>query len=673
VNIKMKIRILLAIIVLCVSMSLSVSSKSIELLEENSKVDGEEYGVWIHTTYDGVTDSTKLDIDLQQFSLMLRGGGWVPYTLSMENPGDTTVNLRFVRTKIYLQDGSDVDVIQTQFNVETKCDTRKDFEVALEVRFPFSILKSSPIKIPLKIPILMKALNLLFKNTDSSYFSLKVGYSSPQGDEGPSRVDTRFFFGKESLRDPMVLRMKITPYDLGRRFKMRYFNSYKTIDEYGYEAFSRSFAIDFEPAAELQITSIPREAKISYNFGSSAGVATKISFSATGGRLSDIVQSFIIDPLPEYMSFDLTVLGERFFRYESDTSYSVTYIVDSVQDGNLVKLELFNLPTRIEASWGLAVSAETASGFIDLDMSNDIGRVSLCLRDEAFMEILNFPRRMKLKGYLDIPNLRGHITTSKYSGSSTILRVPMTFDKWKVMATIKIEDGYGRASFDLPSQESAYTEVGLDTNGDVLLGMELSVVDMEKGIEVLYVNVEGVATDNFKVSWGDNGTNFRWLGRITKLINLFISINFKGFNFDISSSWTLGEKGFLEIRLKKDLKVTFVDIETSEFKLFGHISLYGDRFFKVDWEWGETGHFTIYAPEPIGKELYLEFGCGPVQGGVYKYGLKITATDFLWVTRTIMWDTENGVVPRIWVLGDKPLPGEWDVWLLWNYKWYEVK
>jgi hypothetical protein len=676
----------------------------------------DEYGVWIHTKYDGISDSTKLDINLEQFSLMLKGGGWVPYTLSMENPGDTVVNLRFVRTKIYLDDGTDVDVIQTQFNIETKCDTREDYEATLEVRFPFFILKQKSMSVNhfldsynddrtffdfvgkitrlfhfrfledffRRILVFSKIrdnnINPLLTASES-YFSVKIGFSSPEGNEGPARVDTRFFFGRESLRDPMVLRMKITPYDLGRGFKISYFNSYRTVDEYGNEAFYRHFNIDFDPAAELQITSIPREARISYNFGSSAGTATKISFRAVGGRFSDIVQSFIIDPLPEYMSFDLTVIGERSFRYESDRSYSVTYLVDSLQNGNLVKLELFDLPKKMDVSWGLSINldAKTALGFIDLNMSNDIGKASLYLKgsEKPFIEVLNFPRRLHLKSYIDVPNLKGYVSASKYTGVTTTLYVPIIFDKWEITSTLKIEDGHGKVSFDLPSEDSRHIEVGLDTNNNVMFGIELSIVNTETNVEVLYVSVDGIATDDLMISWDDDGsggvTNFKWSGRITKLINLVISINFRGLYFDISTSWTLGESGFFELRLKKDLEVTFVDIETSEFKMYGHISLYADRFLKIDWEWGETGHFTIYTPEPIGESLYLEFGYGAQQEGVYQYGFKITATDYLWLTRTIMWDTENGVVPRIWILGDEPLPGNWDVWLLWKYKWYEVK
>lgn len=675
-------------------------------------VENGDFGVWIHTEYNGVSDATKLDIDLEQFRLMLNGGGWVPYTLSMEKPSDTTVNLRFVRTKIFLEDGTDVDVIQTQFSVDTKSDTLEDFEISLEVRFPFSLLKKknkeynpfsdSPDKE--KIINTLKRINEIIhcaflenlyekiisfsqKNSNAelssseSYFCVRIGYSSPDNDEGPNRVDTRFFFGRNSIWDPQVFRMKITPYDLGREFKLSYFNSYLTVDESNNEAFYRIFSVDFEPATELQITSIPRKLKVSYDFGGSAGVATKISFTALGGSLSEIVQSFIIDPLPDHMSFDLTVLGERSFKYESDRSYSVTYLMDSVQNGNLVKLALHDLPTRMNVEWGLNINlvAKSASGFVDLDMSSNIGEVLLYLygSEKPFIQVVDFPKKLRLEGYIDIPNLKGYVSASKYSGSETTISVPITFDKWEITDTLKIKDGYVKLSWDLPSSEDPHVELGLDTNNNTMLGMGLSVVDTESRVEVLYIEFDGIATDDLKISWDyDSGkiTNFQWSGKITKLIDLYASVEYQGVSFDISGSWTLGKSGSFEIELNKEVDVTFVDIASDKFKLVGSISLYADRRLKIDWEWGQTGHFTIYMPEPIGKEFYLEFGYNySAEQQEYQYGFKTTATDLLWITKTIMWDTENGIIPRIWILGDEPLPGDWDVWLLWNYEWYEVK
>ncbi len=329
-----------------------------------------------------IEDSKKLEIDLLTFKLMLEGGGWRYYTLDFGS-GQSTAGIQFSRTQIYVEGESEpyVDVVQTQFSFETTSDTTEDYEVSLEVRFPFSLLekksKSYVLYENLLTNFIKNLRNDFLKNIfekilyrfnektsdydvlnseGESYFCVRIGFASPEGDQGPRRVESRFFFGRNSIWDPKVFRMKITPYDLGGEYKLSYFNSYLTVSDSGSEAFNRVFSVDFEPAAELQITSIPSKAKISYSFGSSAGTATKISFSAEGGTLSNIIQSFLIDPLPSYMAFDLTVLGERSFKYESDNQYSVTYMMDSVEEGELVKVELESLPKTITAEWGLKVA-----------------------------------------------------------------------------------------------------------------------------------------------------------------------------------------------------------------------------------------------------------------------------------------------------------------------------
>ena len=96
--------------------------------------------------------------------------------------------------------------------------------------------------------------------------------ASPDNNEGPNRVDTRFFFGRNSIFDPRVFRMKINPNNLDREYKLSFFSSYLTTDSYGSETFYRTFSINFEPAVELQITNIPRNGKISYGERTSSSI-----------------------------------------------------------------------------------------------------------------------------------------------------------------------------------------------------------------------------------------------------------------------------------------------------------------------------------------------------------------------------------------------------------------
>jgi hypothetical protein len=708
-----------------------------------------EFGIWIHTKYNGRSDNKKLDIDLISFKLMLDGGGWRYYQLSLEDNNDSIAGLQFSRTKIYLEEEQTfIDVMQTQFNFETSCNTNEDFEVSLEVRFPFSLLKSH-IKSHNKLLESLHHLNKIIKNNfldyhllnpylfpntidvnSESFFEFGIGYLSPENDKGPNRIETRFFFGRNSIFEPRVFRMKITPYDLNREYKLSYFNNYRTVDDTGNEQFFRSFSIDFEPAVELQITSIPGEGKIKYDFGNSGGLATKISLNAKGGILSDIIQSFIIDPLPEYMAFDLTILGERVFKYESSSRYSVSFIMDSIDEGNFVKLELNELPKTIIAEWGLKVflSSLSGSGFVDLDMSGDLGRISLSLlnSDNPFIEIDNFPQKLRVDGFVDIPRLQGSLTASKYSGPTTILNIPLKFDKWEILGSIYINNGYGHSSFNLPDESSDYVSFGFDTNDNSLFGFGINIFDREQKKQILYIAVDAIATDDFFLSFNyvdSEIKDFKLSGKITELIDFVISIDYQTIGLNLSTSWILGNYGSFEIVMNKEISINLDQIDFNNIELDGVIGVYpgtklivdwqrGDSgYFKIqtdgidftpsfemtfsdknsneifitgsvilnpscilkfDWVWGETGHFTIFTNNLI-EEVFFEVGYNYQQNiDEFQYGFKISGDDIN-IIRTIQWDTQDGIIPRIWILGDETIPGIWDVWLLWQYEWYEVK
>lgn len=767
---KKVVVIVIALLLLCVSMtnyvfsgvaiSEDINSASIVKnslpnykKEKLSAIEVEnDFGIWIHTNYNGRIDEKKLNIDIETFKLMLDSGGFKQYYLTLENRDDTLVSLQFVRTKIFIEDGSQVDVLETHFIVETNCDTTKDLEISIETKFPFSVLnkktrdRSTSFQQILKELIYGKNLKQFFKNirqillenfyhkklvstSGESYFSVRSGYHSPYGEEGPRRTELRFFFGRNKIIDPQVLRMKISPDKIGSG-RLTYFNSYLTVDESGSENFYRVFSIDFNPSVELQITSIPREAKITYNFGHSAGSSTEVSLHAQGGAMDDIVQRFVIDPLPEYMSFDLTVLGERSFKYESDRKYSVTYMVDSIQNGNLVKLDLQDLPERMSVSWGLDVDflAKSARGLIDLDMSSDIGAVKLYLHgsDKPFFSITNFPKKFLLEGHINVPSLSGFVSLCTDSDSTTTLSIPLAFDKWEILTILKIYDGYGKLSFDLPSQDSNHVTLGLDTDNTALFGLEAIVRDTSINKKVLSIDLEAFATENFVISFDRNNDkieNFKFRGLITKLIDLYLWIDYQGFNFDMRASWELGEGGKFYLKANKDIPINLDNLEFEGLKISGKIDLHKDStisvewnrgeqgyfltrtsnadietsaeftfydkdsnrlniyakivinpncLIKFDWKWGDTGHFTIFTNDFLRE---LEFKVGYMynyEQNEHKYGFKIDAQSVS-IVRTIQWDTVNGNVPRIWVLGDNPLPSDWDVWLLWNYKWYEVK
>ena len=278
---------------------------------------------------------------------------------------------------------------------------------------------------------------------------------------------------------------------------------------------------------------------------------------------------------------------------------------------------------------------------------------------------------------MDVPHLKGHLRASKYSSTPTTLSVPLCFDKWRVTSALKLKDGYVNLFWDLPTTNDTSVALGLDTNNNAMLASELSLLDTETNIRMLSLSFDGLATDDLALSWrfDDAGKikDFHWGGKVSKLIDLYAMVTYKNISLSFSGSWILGQSGSFELEFSLPVVVTFVDISNDQFKLAGSISLYQDRYLKIDWELDQTGYFTIFTPEPLGESLFLEFGYNyGYEHQAYQYGVRINATDFLVITKTIQWDTLNGAVPRIWILGDDPLPGNWQVGILWNYELYEV-
>lgn len=619
-----------------------------------------DLGVWIVTKYEDRKDETKIDIGIEDFIDMLYHSPVSRiYRLSMERENDTEIRLDFAKTKI-----KGIEAIMTDFSVsiDQSTDLTKEFEVSLEFRFPYSLLENES------------------NPPSADYFSARVTYRYEGGKEGPHDVGTWFYFGKKSLQDPGILRMKIDPYLYGGEpVPLTYETSLLTVDEYGNEAFYRVISLKVNPAPEVTITSIPREGKISYLFGETSGLKTSVELSSKGTLFEDFVQSFILDPLPSYMNFDLTLLGERSFLYEADRSYDVTYMVNSSEGGNIIRLELEKLPEKIQAKWGLDANLASgkALGFIDLRMSDNLEEARLYLKgsEEPFIKITNFPKTLYVAGFIDIPNAEGYVELEKYSGSTTVITVPVTFKGWKLVGTIKIEDGYARAFYDLPVG-NGHGEVGLDTNGKKMLAFDFSATNTSTNHKVIDIHVGSIAADDFALEWNRYGAIFdklRFRGKIDALVDALISVDYDNISFDVNANWELGKGGELLLQLNKDLNITFVDMESPDFKVYGYISLYGNRKLKLSWEFDETGYLTIYTfGKAVGREFDFTLQYDPNSSYNYQYGCSLMGRNFINITRTIMWDTVNGRVPRIWILGDKPLPGDWDVRILWKGDWYPV-
>jgi hypothetical protein len=374
-----------------------VATDSIKVLY--LKIGRDDFGVWVNTKYDGgETISTPLQLGMTDFASMLNTGETKQFSVPIQSKDDTQINLRFIRTKIL---NNTEKVVETKCNIITTCDSSKQYEISIEVRFPFILLDGGQ---PL--------------DNNNPYFSTKIGYQSWTGQGGTNRVNTTFYVGRDNISDPRVFRLSIKPENIATGSKLTFFTTYLTVDSGGNELFQRTYSIDFEPATELTITSIPREAKISYEFGRSAGVQTKISLRAEGGILDDIIQSFTLDPLPSYMVFDLTLIGSREFLYESDRPYNITYSVDSIQNGNLVSFMVVELPERVHVSWGLSLGTLgdlAASSFAELNMSRDVKRLALSFygNDRPFISLDNIPKKIRFENAVDLHNGTGTLTLKR--------------------------------------------------------------------------------------------------------------------------------------------------------------------------------------------------------------------------------------------------------------------
>jgi hypothetical protein len=403
-----------------------LSQDSIKVLY--MKIGREDFGVWVNTKYnDGETISTPLQLGMTDFASMLNTGESKQFNVSMQSKDDTNVELRFTRTKIM---NNTEKVIETKCNIVTTCDTSKQYEVSVEARFPFIMLEGGQPS-----------------EENNPYFSTKIGYQSTTGQGGANHVNTTFYVGRENISDPRVFRLAVKPENIGSGSKLTFFTSYLTMNSTGDEIFQRTYSIDFEPATELTITSIPREAKISYEFGRSAGVPTKISLRAEGGVLDDIIQSLLLDPLPSYMAFDLTILGSREFLYECDRPYNITYALDSEQNGNLVSFQVLGLPERIHASWGLALGTLgdlAASSFAELNMSQDVQRLTLSFfgNDRPFISLENFPKKIRFDSAVNLLNGTGNITLIRGLDEARTLNVSIQHKDMVVTKSFELKNNF---------------------------------------------------------------------------------------------------------------------------------------------------------------------------------------------------------------------------------------
>lgn len=208
-----------------------------------------------------------------------------------------------------------------------------------------------------------------------------------------------------------------------------------------------------------------------------------------------------------------------------------------------------------------------------------------------------------------------------------------------------------------------------------MLNNSISVVD--DGVELLRLGFGIQTDDHYILSWDyANGqiSNFSWSGKLLRLTNVDIAVNLIGDLFTVSADVSIGQSGAVELQFNKKVVVTFADAQSDTFAIHGNVSFNASSRLQLSWELGDTGYFTLYTfGQPLGDQFNLQFAYDPQHTGNYQYGFILTGEHFIELTRTIQWYTVDGQLERIWVLGDKPIPGDWTLQVLWQGQWYNVR
>ncbi len=253
---------------------------------------------------------------------------------------------------------------------------------------------------------------------DSDYISVGAGYRSPDGEDIPRYTEKRFAFARENIFSPTIFQHQMDPGSSKGKgpfellYGFRSFNSGASNPSYDID-----FSVEFDPAVYLRTKFIPIGGYVYYYFedDSQRNQPTTVTFAADFNKKSSsneegIELSLVFDKIDNslgrtgrWMSFDIDavdfdVLSGK-FHYKASHSFSVGVVVNS--PSFLEKVEIVNIPDRVDVSWDVdfvlnpsSMLYAHADGFIDLDMSSDLGGVNVyypksdpSASDEIFIDV----------------------------------------------------------------------------------------------------------------------------------------------------------------------------------------------------------------------------------------------------------------------------------------------
>jgi hypothetical protein len=695
-----------------------IAQESVKKTKINSGDDSGNYGVWLRTEYEDTVNTKKLNIGIIKFFIMLTMKTEEDFSIGLENPGDTTMKLRFLPKTTNVEGEGKIKVIQTDFILETNCDTSKEYLVSLEVRFPFSLIENTAEYIfnsqsatiknfqNKKIELFHKLFSLPFgknektndfgflegkkyhqeETNDEAYFSFRTGFSSKDGDVGPSKVTTSFYFGKESIWDPIVIGKKISPDNAGIS-DVTYFSSLHTVDESGNDSFHRFIGVDFAPVVELEVIYIPRNGRTIYKFGPSAEVETKITFHTEGGIgiLEKLTYSIVFNPLPNFMNFDINLIhGDNLFEfyYHSNNVHNIEFLIESTseEDDSAFSVELGDIPSMVEVTCDLSIYEQTVDGEFYFEISSDTNpSITASVYKNGWTisggTVFNF-NQLTTTWNIDFYERDGLIDIQRSEGESTAFIFTLSHDDWTISDTIDIINTHVQIYWDLPTPSNRHVEFGLDFIENSLLFN--NCITITKGsVEIFIFELEIKTGDKYIVKWDYDQSgkiiNFNFVGEIFKINDLNIKVDFQGSYFTIQGNWNVGEYGELSLTLNKEVEFTIVDIETNDLKLNIKITFNPGSTFGLKWDhttdW-EEGTFEFNATSIA--ETQLELGVGPIENGEHKFGFFIKVSSEYSLEDTFWWD-HTGYIPKCGWNGDGPTNTiDWEIYLLLNHNWLKI-
>lgn len=277
---------------------------------------------------------------------------------------------------------------------------------------------------------------------DNDYIAVGAGYRSAEGEDIPRYTEKRFSFGREKIFGPTIFQHQMDPgFSKGK-------DAIELI--YGFQAYQSGssnpsydieFSVEFNPAVYLKTKFIPAGGYVYYYFNeaSQQNKQTEVTFTSTilKGLGEDVELSLIFDAIDDslgrtgrWMSFDLDMTGDHrllggCFHYDASHTFSIGLLVNSPVFKE--KVELLELPTRIDCAWDLNLSLNPtpflyahAEGYIDLSMNSKLGGINLyypktepSVDDKIFIDVPGgLPKSTRIEAgvtlNMDITNLQNN-------------------------------------------------------------------------------------------------------------------------------------------------------------------------------------------------------------------------------------------------------------------------